>query len=277
MKSTKSMHDLSLSPDELLETARDAARIGGDILIRGFRRLLKHQIKLKGSGDFVTELDHHSEEAIIARIHGPYPDHVIQAEESGEGSGNPRAKWIIDPLDGTSNYVQGLPVFAVSIAVVIEGQTAAGVVYDPCHKEMFWAVQGKGAFLNGDPIRVSQKDALEECFLASGFPWRLKPHLEAYLDSFRELFSLTSGVRRMGSAALDLAHTACGRYDGFWEMKLKPWDIAAGELIVREAGGKVSDFKGGEDFMINGNVLASNALVFERMQEIVKRHLSGVD
>jgi myo-inositol-1(or 4)-monophosphatase len=265
-----------IDPSELLKTATEAALEGGEILNRGFRRLKKDQVKLKGAGDFVTELDHRSEEAVIRRIRRSFPGHVIQAEESGVAEGESDYRWYIDPLDGTNNYVHGIPVYSVSIAVSRDNEMVAGVVFDPAHQEMFWAVKGEGAFLNGNPIHVSRKEILGESFLASGFPWRSKQYLELYLDSFRVLFSGSAGVRRMGSAAIDLSYTACGRFDGFWEMKLKPWDIAAGVLIVREAGGVVSDFIGEQQFMATGNVLAANPHIFPKMLQIVKRHLAGV-
>jgi myo-inositol-1(or 4)-monophosphatase len=263
--------------DELLAAAKDAALIGGAILVSGFRKLQKHQVRLKGEGDYVTELDHKSEEAVIRRIRHAFPDHAIHAEESGSVSGRGTVEWLIDPLDGTTNYVHGVPFFCVSVAAVIGREPVAGVVYDPSHKEMFWAAKGRGAFLNGARIQVSQKMRLEETYLASGFPWRSKPYLEAYLNSFRDLFSISSGVRRMGSAAIDLAYTASGRFDGFWEMKLKPWDIAAGALLIREAGGRVSDFRGGRAFLRSGNVLAANPHVFPKMLKIVKMHLAEVE
>ena len=261
---------------DLLKTAREAALEGGEILNKGFRRLKEDQIKLKGAGDFVTELDHRSEEAVIGRIRRSFPEHVIQAEESGIAEGESDFRWYIDPLDGTTNYVHGVPFYSVSIAVSRNDEMVAGVVFDPAHGEMFWAVKGEGAFLNGTRIRVSRKEALRDSFLASGFPWRSKQYLELYLDSFRVLFSGSAGVRRMGSAAIDLSYTACGRFDGFWEMRLKPWDIAAGALIVREAGGVVSDFVGEQQYLKTGNLLAANPDIFPEMLQIVKRHLAGV-
>jgi len=267
------MHPL----DQFLHVAKESALIGGDILNRGFRKLLKDQIRLKGIGDYVTELDHASERAIVENIRKSFPSHQIIAEESGVGENFSPYRWYIDPLDGTTNYVHHVAIFSISVAVSYENETLVGVVYDPYHKEMFWAIKGQGAFLNGMPIRVSEKKELQECFLASGFPWRSKMYLDAYLNSFRDLFNLCAGIRRLGSAALDLSYTACGRFDGFWEMKLKPWDIAAGVLILEEAGGKVSDFRGENHFMKSGNVVAGNPLVFPMILEIVKKHLSGID
>jgi myo-inositol-1(or 4)-monophosphatase len=262
---------------DLLSTAIDAAKIGGSIILRGFHGLKKNQIRVKGSGDWVTDLDHRSEAAIIRRIRRSFPDHSIHAEESGMAGGSAPVRWFIDPLDGTTNYVHGVPVFSVSIAAAVEGEIVAGVVLDPVHDEMFWAKKGGGAWRNRTRIRVSDKKRLGECFFASGFPWRSKRYLDPYLDSFRDLFEASAGIRRMGSAAIDLAYTACGRYDGFWEMKLKPWDVAAGVLIVTEAGGRVSDFLGGANFMQTGNIVAANPAVFPQMLKIVKKHLKGVE
>ncbi|MBN2202213.1 inositol monophosphatase [bacterium] len=265
------------SHHDLLSTAKDAAEIGGKIILNGFRGLKKSQVRIKGSGDWVTDLDHRSEAAIIRRIRKSFPDHSIQAEESGIGEGHSDVRWFIDPLDGTTNYVHGIPVFSVSIAAAVDGETVAGVVLDPVHDEMFWSVKGGGAFRNRSRIRVSDKKSLSECFFSSGFPWRSKRYLRPYLDSFEEIFDASAGIRRMGSAAIDLAYTACGRYDGFWEMKLKPWDVAAGVLIVREAGGIVSDFRGGQNFMETGNLVAANRAVYPQMLRIVKKHLKGVE
>ncbi|HEX9935310.1 MAG TPA: inositol monophosphatase family protein, partial [bacterium] len=182
------------SNESLLTTAREAAQIGGEILLKGFRRLKKHQVRLKGAGDYVTDMDHSSEEAIIRHIRQSFPNHDIHAEESGEAISISRYRWFIDPLDGTTNYVHGLPVFSVSIAAAMDGDVKAGVIFCPSYKELFWAIKGGGAHLNNDPIRVSDKKTLAESFLASGFPWRSKQYLEMYLGSFRELFSASSGV-----------------------------------------------------------------------------------
>jgi myo-inositol-1(or 4)-monophosphatase len=263
--------------DQLLEVARDSARIGGEILLSGFRLLKKEQVRTKGAGDFVTEMDHRSEEAVIRRIRESYPDHEILAEESGAGPGRGGMRWIIDPLDGTTNYVHGVPFFCVSVAVERDGITEAGVVFDPVHRETFWAVRGGGAFLNGPAIHVSGKTVLSEGFFASGFPWRSKEYLDPYLASFKDLFETSSGIRRMGSAAIDLCYTACGRFDGFWEMKLKPWDIAAAALILTEAGGVVSDFRGGDRYMESGNVAAANPSLHPGLLAVVTRHLRGVE
>jgi myo-inositol-1(or 4)-monophosphatase len=238
--------------------------------------LITAKIALKGKGDYVTELDNRSEQAIIQHIKKNYPDHTIYAEESGRASGEMCCQWFIDPLDGTANYVQGIPLFSVSVAFLEEGEIKIGVVYDPHREEMFWAEKGKGAFLNETRIHVSKKKQSEYAMLGTGFPWRIKPCLDDYLASFRELFLLTSGIRRMGSAALDLAYTACGRFDGFWEMKLKPYDIAAGVLLVQEAGGIVTDFGGGEEYMTSGNIVGASPFIHPQIVSVTKKYLNQV-
>ncbi|MBN1896065.1 inositol monophosphatase, partial [bacterium] len=209
--------------DEMQRTCIEAAHAGGGILMQGFRKLHHSQVDLKGIGDWVSQVDIDSEKAIVSCIRSRHPDHAIHAEESGRAESGSEWEWIIDPLDGTANFVHGIPIFSVSIAVMRKGATLLGVVFDPAGKELFSACKGGGAFLNGEPIQVSPKESIRDGLLASGFPWRSKDHLDAYLDSFRELFLKSAGIRRLGSAALDLAYTACGRFDGFWEMKLKPW------------------------------------------------------
>lgn len=261
----------------VLETAIHAAREGGRILFSGFRTLQSDQVALKAAGDYVTDCDHDSERTIIRVIREAFPDHTIHAEESGshaEGSG---AEWFIDPLDGTANFVQGLPIFAISLAWVRDGEIRLGVVHDPVHDELFHAVKDGGAFLNDRPIRVSGKSDFSNAMLATGFPWRSKPRLAQYLKSFETLFGPCAGIRRMGAATLDLAYTACGRYDGFWEMKLKPWDIGAGILLVREAGGVVTDFNGESGFFGSGNLVAGTPDVYARMLKATRKWLSDVE
>ncbi len=262
--------------DEILETSKKAAKVGAEILSQGFGRLNQKQIALKGMGDYVTEIDRSSEEAIIKVIKGKFPDHVIHAEESGRENRESKYCWLIDPLDGTANYVQGIPIFGISIALVKGEETLVGLVYYPERDEMFWAVKEKGAFLNGRKIHVSTKKDMARSMLASGFPWRSKDYLDPYLASFRELFLSAAGVRRMGSAAIDLAYTACGRFDGFWEMKLKPWDISAGILLVEEAGGVVTDFKGGKGYIESGNVVAGNPFIHGKILDMIRPYLSRI-
>jgi myo-inositol-1(or 4)-monophosphatase len=262
--------------NDVLDTAKTAAREAGKLLLANFGTLTEDQVGLKGTGDYVTELDKRSENMIISKIQGRFPGHVILAEESGKTAGNDPYRWMVDPLDGTANYVQEIPLFCVSIAWMMRGKIHVGVIYHPHRDEMFWAVRNKGAFLNGRPIRVSRKETLTGAMLATGFPWRSRNHLDAYLAAFREIFVQSGGMRRMGSAALDLAYTACGRFDGFWEMKLSPWDIGAGIILVEEAGGRVSDFKGGIGCFHSGNVVAGNRSIHDRILEITGRHLSDV-
>jgi len=261
---------------QMLKTAKEAAQIGGELLLQGFGQLNRNQIDLKGMGDYVTDLDHLSEEAIIRKIKQSYPDHIIHAEESGEDSQKSPYRWLIDPLDGTANYVHNIPVYAVSIALTMEDEIEIGVVHYPERKEMFWAVAGEGAFLNGRPIHVSSRKEMAYSMLATGFPWRSKPWIDPYMDCFKDLFIKAAGLRRMGSAAIDLAYTAWGRFDGFWEMKLSPWDIAAGIVMVREAGGVVTDFRGENNYLPSGNVVAGNPDIHRQILEVTRRHLSEI-
>jgi len=260
----------------MLKTAVDAAKIGGDILKNAFGTIRQNQIGLKGTGDFVSELDHQSEQAIIKCIKKTFPDHSILAEESGSTDEGSQVQWCIDPLDGTANYIQGIAHFSISIAVLLSNDVLLGIVYDPMRDEMFHAVRNGGAFLNGQEMRVSEKADLSRAMLATGFPWRSKPHIDSYQSSFKDLFSKSAGIRRMGSAAIDLSYTACGRFDGFWEMGLKSWDISAGILMVQEAGGVVSDFNGQNTYMDSGNVVASNKRLHPMIVNVTRKHLSKI-
>jgi len=268
---------MSEETDKILEVAKRAAKVGAEILLQAFGKLDQKQISLKGAGDYVTEIDRESEKAIINLIKEKFPDHGIYAEESGKENRKSLYRWLIDPLDGTANYVQGIPIFGISIALVKEEETQVGLIYYPERDEMFWAVKGEGAFLNDRRIHISAKKDMALSMLASGFPWRSKDYLDPYLASFRELFLSVAGVRRMGSAAIDLAYTACGRFDGFWEMKLKPWDISAGILLVEEAGGVVTDFKGGKGYIESGNVVAGNSFIHEKILNTIRPYLSQIE
>jgi myo-inositol-1(or 4)-monophosphatase len=261
----------------IIQTAKEAAMAPAVILREGFRNLESGQVRLKGMGDYVTDWDHRAEAVVIDKIRSVFPNHGICAEESGMGKTLSDWIWYIDPLDGTTNFVQGIPVYSVSVAAVHAGVIQAGAVFIPEREELFWAVCGGGAFLGDKPISVSGKNTLEHSVLATGFPWRSRAYLEAYLAAFSELFTASAGVRRLGSAAIDLAFTACGRFDGFWEMKLKPWDICAGILLLREAGGTVSDFRGEQDWMRSGNVLAANQGIYPLMLDVSLRHLTGIE
>ena len=255
---------------QLVETASEAALAGAQALRHFFRRA-DLEVAEKSRHDFVTQADHESEARILEVIQGRYPDHAVMAEESGslDAAANSRHTWVIDPLDGTSNFLQGLPVFCISIACLQGRDLVAGVVYDPLGENLFTASLGGGAFWNGHPMRVSRRTALEGAFLATGYPFRARAALDLYLDVFRAVFLETRGIRRCGSAALDLAYTAAGVYDGFFEFRLAPWDIAAGVLLVREAGGRASDLDGGDTFFDSGNVVAGpNALHGELLTTI---------
>jgi myo-inositol-1(or 4)-monophosphatase len=201
-----------------------------------------------------------------------YPNHTIVAEESGYSEGSDQSRWIIDPLDGTTNYLHGFPHFAVSIAFEHMGRLEAGVIYDPLRQEMFTASRGQGARLNDHRIRVRNLPSLEGALLGTGFPLRSPQHLPAYLAMFSGLALKCSGVRRTGSAALDLAYVAAGRLDGFWEIGLSEWDMAAGVLLIQEAGGLVGDFGGGHDFMATGNIVTGSPKVFKAMAQEIRPH-----
>lgn len=244
-----------MSERPLLVAVR-AARAGARVLRARFRKLRPSEMHRKGSSDWVTAVDHASEKTILQVIRRAFPEHSIRAEESGLCRRQGPWEWMVDPLDGTVNYMHGFPVFAVSIAVARGGVLQAGVILDPVRRELFTAERGKGAYLNGRRIRVSGRPRLEDAMLGTGFPFRTKEQLDLYLESFRSVFQVTGWVRRPGSAAMDLAYTACGRMDGFWEMGLSCWDMAAGVLLIEEAGGIVTDFFGGRDYLTNGTILA---------------------
>lgn len=239
----------------LLETAIEAAKAGGEILEKYFRSA-DLRVQSKGGHDFVTEADHASEARILEILKERFPDHQVLAEESGWSGDRGRFGWLVDPLDGTSNFLQGLPIFCVSIAC-LEGDTlAAAAILDPMGGNLFTARREGGAFWNGSPMEVSERGGLDGAFLATGYPFRARQALDLYLEVFRDVFLEARGIRRCGSAALDLAYTAAGVYDGFFEFRLSPWDIAAGALLVREAGGHLSDLDGGASCLRSGNVIA---------------------
>jgi len=246
-----------------------AARAAGNIITRNMDRLDRLTIASKRSNDFVSEVDHKAEQAIIEVLHQSFPDHGILAEESGQQHETSEHQWIIDPLDGTTNFLHGFPQFAVSIALRVKNRLEVGVIYDPVSQELFTAARGEGAQLNDKRIRVSGRKGLEGALLATGFPYYDQTYLDTYLATMKALMTETAGIRRPGSAALDLAWCAAGRTDGFWEFNLKPWDIAAGVLLVREAGGIVSDLTGGENFMSNGDILAASPKVFPAMLKLI--------
>jgi myo-inositol-1(or 4)-monophosphatase len=252
----------------LLNVAVIAARRGGDTLIRSLNKLDKIKVELKGRNDFVSDVDRAAERAVIEAIHKHYPDHAILAEEGG-AQGDSEFLWVIDPLDGTTNYLHGFPTFAVSVGLMHNGRLEHGCVYDPMRQELFTASRGQGAELDGHKIRVSGCKSMERALIGTGFPYRdSSAAVEPYLGMLAKAMRETSGVRRAGAAALDLCYVAAGRLDGFWETGLSKWDLAAGALIIREAGGIISSLDGGEDFMETGNVLAGTPKVYAGMARL---------
>ena len=250
-----------------------AARDGGRILMRYFDRVDSLKIETKSRNDFVSDVDRAAEEAIIHTISKAYPNHAILAEESGEHDGN-NYQWVIDPLDGTTNYLHGFPQFSVSIALREKGQLLSGVVYDPSREELFHATRGEGAFLNDRRIRVTGRKGIDGALLGTGIPYCDLTHKDAYFGMMQDLIVDSAGVRRPGSAALDFAWLAAGRIDGFWELGLSAWDFAAGALLVKEAGGVVSDLSGGERYLETGNVVAAGIKLHPEMLRIIKPHLN---
>lgn len=252
---------------EYLDIAVSAARAAG--ALQRERLWLEHDIAFKGESNLVTEVDNACEEMIVGAIRDRYPEHDILAEENEYIPLNSSHKWIIDPLDGTTNYAHGFPWFAVSIALEIKGEVQAGVVYHPMMDELFTATKGKGALLNGSPIHVSRRAPLKNCLLATGFPYDRTWENENNFANFGKMQMAARAVRRAGAAALDLAYVAAGRLDGYWECKLKPWDVAAGKLLVEEAGGRVTNHKGEPYSIYDHRILVSNGLIHEEMEGIV--------
>ncbi len=257
-----------------VEAAVEAARLGGSILRDYAGRAGSIAIDLKGLNDYVTEVDRASEQAIVSYLSGRFPDHSVMAEESAEQTRDRRFQWYIDPLDGTTNFIHGVPVYAVSVGFAVEGRLVAGAVYDPTRDEMFHAIADGGAFLNRQRFRISERDSLKGALVATGFPFRAHARLKEYLRCLETFILETAGVRRAGSASLDLCYAACGRFDGFWEMSLSAWDIAAGALIVKEAGGAVSDFLGGDGYLKTGNVVAANRRIHAAMLEVIRQTMA---
>lgn len=254
-----------------LNVAAKAARQAGNVILRHLDRLDSLTVEAKTKNDFVTEVDKMAEAEIIKVIKSAYPDHAILAEESGTQTGN-SYQWIIDPLDGTTNYVHGYPQFSVSIALSREGVLEQGVIFDPLRSEMFTASRGRGAQLNDRRIRVSNVIRLKDSLLGTGFPFRAMDYLDPWLRIFRVMLVRTNGVRRAGSAALDLAYVACGRFDGFWEFGLQPWDMAAGCLLIQEAGGLITDFENAQEYLTTGNILAANPNIHSKMLDVIAKY-----
>ena len=257
-----------------LNIAVKAARRAGGIINRASRDVEQIKVSAKRDKDFVTEVDKAAEAAIIEVLKEAYPDHAILAEESG-ASGDSEHVWIIDPLDGTTNFIHGFPQYSISIAQAHKGVLQHAVIYDPNRNELFTASKGAGAFLNERRIRVSKRGKMNEALIGTGFPFRYFEHVDAYLGIFRDMMHKTAGVRRPGAAALDLAWVAAGRIDGFWELGLSPWDMAAGALLITEAGGLVGDLTGEPNYLDTGNIVGGNPKVFAQLLQIIAPHLNA--
>ena len=256
----------------MLNIAVKAARRAGGLITRASNDLDKLTVELKSQNDFVSEVDRVAEAAIIEVLREAYPQHSILAEESGLAETTSEYQWIIDPLDGTTNFLHGFPQYCVSIALSVKGVLTHGVIFDPTRNDLFTASRGGGAFLNERRIRVSKTLNLKDALLGTGFPFKEFGSVDRYLALFKELTPKCAGIRRPGSAALDLAYMACGRYDGFWETGLSPWDMAAGALMIKEAGGLVTDFSGEDKFMESCSIVAATPKVFPALLQIVQGH-----
>ncbi|TSE19052.1 Inositol-1-monophosphatase [Tepidimonas alkaliphilus] len=259
----------------MLNVAVKAARAAGAIINRASLDVETLRVGTKQANDFVTEVDHAAEAAIIDTLLTAYPDHGIWAEESGRRDGKGRGKghvWIIDPLDGTTNFIHGFPVYCVSIALMVDGRLEQAVIYDPTRNDLFTASRGRGAYLNERRIRVARRTRLSDCLLSTGFPFRPGDAYDTYLKLFADMLPRVAGVRRPGSAALDLAYVAAGFADGFFEMGLSPWDVAAGALLVMEAGGLVGNFSGEADFLETRECLAANPRIYGQLVGVLGKY-----
>jgi myo-inositol-1(or 4)-monophosphatase len=252
-----------------------AARRAGDIINRAAENIEQLKIQHKTKNDLVSEVDHAAEAEIINSLQKIYPDHAFLAEESGR-IGESDYEWIIDPLDGTTNFLHGFPIYAVSIALAYKKQLQVAVVYDPCRNDLFTASRGSGAYLNEKRIRVSKRDKLIDCLIGTGFPFRANSDVDSYGEMFKALALKTAGIRRPGAAALDLANVAAGRLDGFWEIGLSPWDMAAGALLIKEAGGLVGDLDGDSKYMDSGKIVAGNPKIFAQLLSTLRPHVHNL-
>jgi myo-inositol-1(or 4)-monophosphatase len=250
--------------------ACEAAWAAGRLLARRFRERAPHVVENKGLHDFVTQSDRDAEVEAVRVIRSCFPEHSVMAEEGSPDADRRGHRWVIDPLDGTTNFIHGVPVFAVSVAVEDERGVQAGAIFDPIRGETFHARRGGGARLDGEPIRVSDVATTRNALVATGFPFRELSRLDRYLVAFEQFVRTTAGLRRAGAAAIDLAYTACGRYDGFWEVGLSRWDVAAGSLLVEEAGGVVTDLRGGHGHLDSGDVVAAGPALHARMIEVTR-------
>jgi myo-inositol-1(or 4)-monophosphatase len=257
----------------MLNIAIKAARRAGNVINRATRNLDVVAVREKVANDYVSDVDHEAEQAIIRTLHEAYPDHSILAEESG-ASGASEYQWVVDPLDGTTNFLHGFPQYAVSIALIHKDVITQAVIYDPGRNDLFTATRGRGAYLNDMRLRVSKRAQMKPSLIGTGFPFRQFEHVDVYLAMLRDVMHNSAGVRRAGSASLDLAYVAAGRLDGFWELGLSKWDMAAGALLITEAGGLVGDLEGNAGFLDSGNIVAGSPKVFAQLIQLLARHLT---
>jgi myo-inositol-1(or 4)-monophosphatase len=257
-----------------VDIAIEAARQGAAILLKYWEQLGKDDADLKARNDWVSTADRESEGAIMSAIRAQCPGDAFLGEESGSSAGTNERTWVIDPLDGTSNYLQHFPFWSISIALRVRQETVAAVIYEPLRDLFFTGERGAGAFRNGKPMRISSQRTLEGSFIATGFPFRAQEYVAPYVAIFSDIIRVSKGVRRAGSAALDLAYTAAGIFDGFFEMHLAPWDVAAGALLVEEAGGLVTDFSGGQRWLGRGNIVGASPGVHQELMAVLARHVT---
>jgi myo-inositol-1(or 4)-monophosphatase len=256
-----------------VDAAVEAARRGAAVLLKYWEQLGKDDADVKARNDWVSKADRESEQAIVESLRGHFPGDAVLGEEFGLDETGSRRTWIIDPLDGTSNYLQHFPVWSISIALRQGDEFTAAVIYEPLRDLFFTAERGGGAFRGSERMRVSDQPGVEGSFLATGFPFRAQEYVTIYVRIFEDVIRVAKGVRRAGSAALDLAYTAAGVFDGFFEMHLAPWDVAAGSLLVREAGGRITDFSGGDRWLERGNIIGASPAVHEQLIAMINRHV----
>ncbi len=258
----------------MLNIAIRAARSAGDLILRSSDNIGQLNIDQKGKNDYASEVDRAAEREIINIIRTAYPDHAILAEESGLHQGNDFV-WVIDPLDGTTNFLHGFPQYAVSIALKYRGRLEVAVIYDPLRDELFTAKRGGGAMLNSRRLRVTNQTSMKGALIGTGFPFKTDLHLDAYIGMFRAITTEAAGIRRAGAAALDLAYVAAGRLDGFWEIGIMEWDMAAGILLIKEAGGVVTDFSFNDNYLASGNVIAGSPKMHQMLYQLIEPHVTS--